>query len=105
MIPCTFQVFAANAPVELGGKEQLIAELVLNSHLTTSRWGDTGLLFRHQGWYNLLPNFRLHFLYLIYILLSAQTCNHKYQLNLELIPPAIKVQNSCSEMLRVDLSF
>ena len=43
-----FHVFAADKPKELGGKEQLIGDVILTSHLSTSRWGDNGLLFRHQ---------------------------------------------------------
>jgi hypothetical protein len=43
-----YQVFALNAPEELGGSEQMIGELVLTSKLVTSQWGDTGLFFRHQ---------------------------------------------------------
>ena len=43
-----FHVFAMNKPTELGGRERLIGEVVLTSILTTSRWGDNGLFFRHQ---------------------------------------------------------
>jgi len=43
-----YKVFALDRPVELGGSENQIAELVLSSPLTTSRWGDRHLFFRHQ---------------------------------------------------------
>ena len=43
-----YKVFALDKPVELGGTEQEIAELVLSSPATTSRWGDQHLFFRHQ---------------------------------------------------------
>ena len=42
------QVYALDKPEELGGEERMIGELVLTSNLTTSKWGDTGLFFRHQ---------------------------------------------------------
>ena len=44
----SYQVFAIDKPEELGGEESMIGELVLTSNLTTSKWGDTGLFFRHQ---------------------------------------------------------
>ena len=44
----TWQVYALDKPADLGGEEEMIAELVLTSNLTTSRWGDTSLFFRHQ---------------------------------------------------------
>jgi len=43
-----YKVFALDKPVELGGSETEIAELVLTSSPTTSRWGDQHLFFRHQ---------------------------------------------------------
>ena len=43
-----FQVFALDKPEELDGEESMIGELVLTSNLTTSKWGDTSLFFRHQ---------------------------------------------------------
>jgi len=43
-----FNVYAYNAPVELGGQEELIGDLVLRSPLVTSLWGDAHLFFRHQ---------------------------------------------------------
>jgi len=43
-----YNIFAWDAPVELGGQEQQIGELVLDSILTTSLWGDTHLFYRHQ---------------------------------------------------------
>ena len=45
----SYQVFAIDKPEELGGEESMIGELVLTSNLTTSKWGDTGLFFRHQA--------------------------------------------------------
>ena len=35
-------------PTELGGTELHIANLVLESKMTTSMWGDQHLYFRHQ---------------------------------------------------------
>ena len=43
-----YKVFALDKPVELGGSETEIAELVLTSSPTTTRWGDQHLFFRHQ---------------------------------------------------------
>merc|ERR1712112_655544 len=43
-----YQVYALDAPEELGGKEKRIADLVLKSRLVTSKWGDEHLFFRHQ---------------------------------------------------------
>ena len=43
-----YKVLALDKPLELGGSERQIAELVLTSPLTTSRWGDEHLFFRHQ---------------------------------------------------------
>ena len=43
-----YKVFALDKPLELGGTELEIAELVLSSPPTTSRWGDQHLFFRHQ---------------------------------------------------------
>jgi len=43
-----YKVLALDKPVELGGSETEIAELVLTSAPTTSRWGDQHLFFRHQ---------------------------------------------------------
>merc|ERR1712080_528322 len=43
-----YQVYALDAPEELGGKEKRIADLVLTSKLVTSKWGDEHLFFRHQ---------------------------------------------------------
>lgn len=35
-------------PKELGGKETLIGDLVLDGSLISSKWGDEKLFFRHQ---------------------------------------------------------
>merc|ERR1719361_2820656 len=43
-----YKVLALDKPVELGGSETEIAELVLTSSATTSKWGDRHLFFRHQ---------------------------------------------------------
>lgn len=43
-----WNVFAMDAPTELGGTEQWIGDLVLRSPLVTSMWGDSHLFFRHQ---------------------------------------------------------
>ena len=43
-----YNVHALDAPEELDGTEQMIGELVLTSSLTTSKWGDESLFFRHQ---------------------------------------------------------
>ena len=43
-----YKVYAMDAPAELGGSETYIADLVLTSALTTSKWGDEHLFFRHQ---------------------------------------------------------
>ena len=43
-----FNVYAWDMPEELGGTESLIAELVTDSKLYTSRWGDNHMRFRHQ---------------------------------------------------------
>ena len=43
-----YKVYALDKPVELGGSETEIAELVLRTPLTTSKWGDQHLFFRHQ---------------------------------------------------------
>jgi len=43
-----YKVLALDKPVELGGSETQIAELVLTSSATTSKWGDRHLFFRHQ---------------------------------------------------------
>jgi len=52
-----WNVFAWDAPAELGGQEQLIGDLVLRSEMTTSLWGDAHLFFRHQ---NMIEDFVLH---------------------------------------------
>merc|ERR1711936_104425 len=43
-----YEVWALDQPVELGGTEKHIADLVLVSEMTTSLWGDKHLYFRHQ---------------------------------------------------------
>jgi len=43
-----YKVWALDQPVELGGTEKHIADLVLVSDMTTSLWGDKHLFFRHQ---------------------------------------------------------
>jgi len=43
-----YEVWALDNPVELGGEEQHIADLVLVSDMVTSLWGDQHLFFRHQ---------------------------------------------------------
>merc|ERR1712168_998223 len=43
-----YKVYALDAPVELGGTETHIADLVLTTSPTTSKWGDQHLFFRHQ---------------------------------------------------------
>lgn len=43
-----FNVYAWDAPEDLGGQEEFIGDLVLRSKLVTSLWGDTVLFFKHQ---------------------------------------------------------
>jgi len=43
-----YEVYAMNKPVELGGTELHIADLVMVSDMITSMWGDQHLFFRHQ---------------------------------------------------------
>ena len=43
-----YEVYALDAPEELGGTEMHIATVVTDSEVTTSRWGDEHLEFRHQ---------------------------------------------------------
>ena len=43
-----YNVHALDAPEELDSTEQMIGELVLASSLTTSKWEDESLFFRHQ---------------------------------------------------------
>ena len=42
-----YKVFALDKPVELGGQEQHIGNVVLESTLETSLWGDKNMFFRH----------------------------------------------------------
>ena len=43
-----YQVFATDKPVELGGTETHIGDLVSTSEFTTSAWGDEHFFIRHQ---------------------------------------------------------
>merc|ERR1711951_340679 len=43
-----YEIFALDQPVELGGTEQHIGDLVMTSEMVTSLWGDQHLFFRHQ---------------------------------------------------------
>lgn len=43
-----YDVYALNAPTQLGGKEQKIGSLQLDGKLVSSKWGDENLFFRHQ---------------------------------------------------------
>ena len=43
-----YKVFALDKPIQLGGSETHIGDLVLTSDITTSNWGDKHLYFRHQ---------------------------------------------------------
>jgi len=43
-----FNVYAMDAPVELGGTESLIASMVTGSSMVTSLWGDEHMFFRHE---------------------------------------------------------
>jgi len=43
-----YKVYAMDQPKELGGKESLIGDLVLDGSLVSSKWGDDKLFFRHQ---------------------------------------------------------
>mmetsp|Transcript_30233 Transcript_30233/g.21982 ORF Transcript_30233/g.21982 Transcript_30233/m.21982 type:complete len:112 (-) Transcript_30233:92-427(-) len=43
-----YQVFATDKPVELGGSETHIGDLVSTSEFTTSAWGDEHFFIRHQ---------------------------------------------------------
>jgi hypothetical protein len=42
------EVWALDMPVELGGTQTHIADLVTSSHMTTTHWGDANMYFRHQ---------------------------------------------------------
>lgn len=67
-----YEVWAMDKPVELGGTEIHIADLVLVSDMVTSVWGDTSLFFRHQDmaedialrpeWKNYVDTFGVEFL-------------------------------------------
>ncbi|MCS5595079.1 MAG: hypothetical protein NZ730_11120 [Porticoccaceae bacterium] len=41
-----YEVYAMDKPKELGGVETHIADLVLNTKLTTSKWGDEHFFIR-----------------------------------------------------------
>ena len=43
-----YDVYALDAPPQLGGKEQKIGSLQLDGQLISSKWGDEHLFFRHQ---------------------------------------------------------
>ena len=43
-----YKIYALDKSELAGGKEQLIGTLVLDGALTTSKWGDQSLFFRHQ---------------------------------------------------------
>ena len=43
-----YDVIALTAPVDQGGKEVTIGQLVLDGQFTTTKWGDEHLFFRHQ---------------------------------------------------------
>mmetsp|Transcript_4630 Transcript_4630/g.6107 ORF Transcript_4630/g.6107 Transcript_4630/m.6107 type:complete len:344 (+) Transcript_4630:29-1060(+) len=43
-----FNVYATDQPTELGGSEQLIAQMKTKSTMVTSNWGDEHMFFRHQ---------------------------------------------------------
>jgi len=45
-----YQVFATDKPVELGGTETHIGDLVTDSEFTTSLWGDKHCFIRHQNY-------------------------------------------------------
>ena len=42
-----YDVYATDQPIELGGTEMKIAQIVTESEMTTSNWGDEHLFFRH----------------------------------------------------------
>jgi hypothetical protein len=42
-----YKVYGLDAPVELGGKEHYIGDLITTSAMVSSYWGDTRLFFRH----------------------------------------------------------
>lgn len=43
-----YKVYARDQPVELGGSETYIGDLVLEGGLVKSKWADEKLFFRHQ---------------------------------------------------------
>jgi hypothetical protein len=42
-----YKVIATDKPLELGGREKHIGDIVTTSSMVTSLWGDTRLFFRH----------------------------------------------------------
>ena len=52
-----FDVFALDKPELLGGTEQAIAQIILESDMITSNWGDEHLYFKHTF---LLDDLELH---------------------------------------------
>ena len=43
-----YDVYALDKPVPLGGTETLIGSLQLDGSMTTSKWGDQNLFYKHQ---------------------------------------------------------
>jgi len=43
-----YDIFALDAPTELGGTELRIGQIVTKSPFTSSNWGDEHLYFRHE---------------------------------------------------------
>lgn len=43
-----YNVYALDGPEDAGGVEHMIGTLKLDGALTTSKWGDENLFFRHQ---------------------------------------------------------
>merc|ERR1711915_469197 len=73
-----FDVYALDKPVEMNGTEKKIGELVLESKLTPSKWGDEHLFFRHQ---NMIEDLAIHpeweqYLEKRSLFASSQSCPH-----------------------------
>lgn len=43
-----FKLYAMDKPAQLGGQESYIGDLILEGTLTSSKWADENLFFRHQ---------------------------------------------------------
>ena len=43
-----YKVYAMDKPVQLGGTEQLIGEINMDTQLVTSYWADEYMFFKHQ---------------------------------------------------------